>query len=88
MSLCLLLKQATRGYVKKGSKRYRKTQVQRMKKFILFAEARGAHNWGQIGPRTWRAFNKEFNFSEDNKRLYERAIRRLEKLIGIKLISL
>lgn len=86
MRLYLLLKQATRAYIKKGAKKYRKAQVRRMSKFVKFAQNRGATHWGQIGHRTWIAFEKEFNFSDSNKKLYLRAIHQLEKLINMNLI--
>ena len=85
MNMLSELNKACRSYVKKGSKRNRQLVVKRMKKFILFAQSRHARNWGQIGPRTFKAFCKDNELAESTQRQYIVAIKKLEQLVGHKI---
>jgi hypothetical protein len=52
------VREATRLWAKKGGKRGRKEQLERMMAFAAFAEALGATNAGRVGPGTVVAFWK------------------------------
>lgn len=52
---------------------------------VLFAQSRHARNWGQIGPRTFKAFCKDNELAESTQRQYIVAIKKLEQLVGHKI---
>ena len=69
------IRQVMRGYAKKGGKKFRALQIRRLERLADFAATRGTREAGQIGPRTFIGFKKEFGLSDKTIDAYERAFK-------------
>lgn len=61
------------GYVRKGSKDYRRLQLARLLKFARFAQACGAWHPGQVGEKTFFKFAEAEGLSEKTVLSYRQA---------------
>jgi hypothetical protein len=80
------VQEATRLWARKGGKRGRAEQVERMMAFVSFAESIGATNAGRVGPGTVVAFWKALrasNRSYATMQSYYYAIRQLWALLEL-----
>ena len=70
-------------FSKRGGKAYRRLQINRLRKFVSFAERRGTYFPNQVGPQTFACFFEARKTGEKTRTAYLQAWRVLLRLNGL-----